>query len=474
MTDTSWSPGTGLVVLGDLAASRLDQHALQTLPREPAPNESPSAFLAVGLASAGLLDAVRAFRAGEHYGYYPLLAERPDDLDASPARAELERLVDAFVEDVNSASDRARAFWGDVTASWDASPETPEERLLAYMLLRGDEPLRPVRDWQTRELYYYPILRCLSGTHGLHLLNALNSRGAIAREQLVERLRLCSHCSGAHLIFVDTCPACHSLELQRDEAIHCFTCGHVGSQRTFLTGGAMTCPNCRTRLRHIGTDYDRPLENHSCGGCGEMFAEPEVLARCAVCDHASATDELVVREIASYRLTDYGRMLALHGDAGDLADIFDQSQYLRLPVFEHLLRWQAQVATRHEECHFSLLLIQLTNLEELADQLGRGRLSMLLYGFAERLQELIRTSDLCTRTREQDFWLLLPQTDTAGSRLFLQRLEELTQASQSLRSAGLEFQAQVLASRDRPDIGDHTGRDLMQRLGGTMADDTGV
>ena len=474
MTDTSWSPGTGLVVLGDLSASRLDQRALQALPREPSPNEPPRAFIAVGLPSAELLEAVRALRADESHGYYPLLAERPEDLDASAARAELDSLVDAFVADVDTATERARAFWGDVTTAWEASPETPEERLLAYMLLRSDQPLRPVRDWQTRELYYYPILRCLSGTHGLELLNVLSSRGAIAREQLVERLRLCPHCSGAHLIFVDTCPACHSLELQRDEAIHCFTCGHVGSQRTFLGAGAMACPNCRTRLRHIGTDYDRPLENHSCGRCGEMFAEPDVLARCAVCDETSATDELVVREIASFRLTDYGRMLALHGDAGDLADIFDQSQYLRLPVFEHLLHWQTQVAARHEECQFSLLLIQLTNLDDLSERLGRGRLSMLLHGFAERLQELIRTSDLCTRTGEQDFWLLLPQTDAAGSRQFLQRLEDLTQASQSLRSAGLEFQAQVLASRDTPDIGDYTGSGLMQHLGASGTDTDGA
>ncbi len=469
MTDTRWSHGAGLVVLGDISASRLDRQALQALSPEPVPNESPRAFLAVGLDSARLMDTVRALRADDRHGYFPLFAERPDDLDASPQRAELDSLVDAFVTDLGTTEERARGFWGEVTASWTASPETPDERLLAYLLLRGDQPLHPVRDWQTRELYYYPLLRCLSGGDGLHLLNVLSSRGAIAREQLVERLRLCPSCSSAHLVFVDTCPACHSLELQRDEALHCFTCGHVGSQRTFLTGGAMTCPNCRTRLRHIGTDYDRPLENHSCGACGEMFAEPDVLARCAVCNDTSTTDELVVREIASYRLTDYGRMLALHGDAGDLADIFDQNQYLRLPVFEHVLQWQAQVVSRHEACHFSLLLIQLTNLEELADGLGRGRLSMLLYGFAERLQELVRTSDLCTRTREQDFWLLLPQTDAKGSRLFLERLEELTQASESLRSAGMEFQAQVLVSRDTPDIGDYSGSGLMQRLDASMA-----
>nr|WP_309294963.1 hypothetical protein [Aeromonas caviae] len=26
----------------------------------------------------------------------------------------------------------------------------------------------------------------------------------------------------------------------------------------------LLCPNCFSRLRHIGSDYDRPLENYRC------------------------------------------------------------------------------------------------------------------------------------------------------------------------------------------------------------------
>ena len=38
-------------------------------------------------------------------------------------------------------------------------------------------------------------------------------------------------------------------------------------RRTFLSSGALACPKCTTRLRHIGADYDRPLENHTCNVC---------------------------------------------------------------------------------------------------------------------------------------------------------------------------------------------------------------
>lgn len=451
MAHINADPGQAIAVVGHTATSSLDRDALASRQFASVAAIEPqdiSGILAIGRSPDELLATVRQVRSDVRLSHYPVVAERINDSLAERVEAEIDALVDGYVNSLADADARTGQYWTQLGGATAPAPESPDECLLAYMVLRGDKHLRPIRDWQSRGIFRYPLLECLSTGSGVEVLNLLTSRGALAREELVERLRLCPECAGAHLVYVDTCPACHSLDLERDEAIHCFTCGHVAGQRAFLVAGGLTCPNCRARLRHIGVDYDRPLENHSCRDCGELFAEPEVLARCAICTHTSTPDALVIREIGTYRLTEYGRMMALHGEAGELSEVFDPVQFLRLPVFEHVLTWQLQVVERYEPCHFSVVVLRLSNLESLASQIGPGRLSILLQGFAERLRETIRTSDLCTRTREPDFWVLLPQTDGKGSSLFVERLQELVSQSRQLQAAGLEFQAASWSSRD--------------------------
>lgn len=466
MAQAGSDSGSAVAVVGHTETSSLDRDTLASHQFASLAAIEPQricGLLAIGRSPDELLATVRQVRSDVRLCHYPVVVERIKDSPSDLAQAEIGALVDGYVDSLADANTQTRQYWAQLGESVDLAPESPDECLLAYMVLRGDKYLRPVRDWQSRAIFRYPLLECLSTGSGVEVLNLLTSRGALAREELVERLRLCPECAGAHLVYVDTCPACHSLELEQDEAIHCFTCGHVAGQRAFLVAGGLTCPNCRARLRHIGVDYDRPLENHSCRACGELFAEPEVLARCAICARASTPDALVIREIGTYRLTEYGRMMALHGEAGELSEVFDPIQFLRLPVFEHVLTWQLQVVERYQPCHFSVVVLRLSNLESLASQMGRGRLSMLLQGFAERLRETIRTSDLCTRTREPDFWVLLPQTDGKGSSLFVERLQELVSQSRQLQAAGLEFHAASWSSRDADELpGD--GPLLMEEL----------
>ena len=62
------------------------------------------------------------------------------------------------------------------------------------------------------------------------------------------------------------------------------------------------------------------------------------------------------------------------------------------------------------------MLIEFTNATELIEELGAARVFLLLDEFARRLHELLRTSDITTRTQEDKLWLFLPFSDPAGPR----------------------------------------------------------
>lgn len=150
--------------------------------------------------------------------------------------------------------------------------------------------------WQAgcRQGYSYPLLDCLLGSESAGSLPQLVSERLLQSEQLVDRVRLCNRCHSAHLNFVDVCPECAHIALEAKPAVHCFTCGHVDDQDAFMQQGALRCPKCVTTLRHIGVDYDRPLEKYLCLSCHARFMEAAVLARCHECGQASKPDDLVV------------------------------------------------------------------------------------------------------------------------------------------------------------------------------------
>ena len=146
------------------------------------------------------------------------------------------------------------------------APQGPEAQLLAYLWLRTPGSLRAVRDPGNAQHYDYPLARCLGGEsiNSQALVRNLVQRDLLESVALVDRIRLCRRCGSGQLNYVDVCVECNALDIRRQASLHCFTCGHIGRQGEFLKDGALVCPNCLTRLRHIGSDYDRPLENYTC------------------------------------------------------------------------------------------------------------------------------------------------------------------------------------------------------------------
>jgi GGDEF domain-containing protein/DNA-directed RNA polymerase subunit M/transcription elongation factor TFIIS len=287
-----------------------------------------------------------------------------------------------------------------------------DEALLRFLYSRPATRIAPMKSYASAKLYRYPLLEAFSKTQAdlFVWLNSLLGRRLLEAANLVTRVRTCPRCSNAHLNYLDRCPNCKSVDIRQKLFLHCFTCGNVAPQEEFRREGALDCPKCEAHLSHIGADYDRALENYQCHSCRHVFTDPEVVAACLNCDHIAALAELEKIEIHEFRLSERGSLAVRGGNLQNIYAIFDRLNYVEPEYFSKMTDWALLVGQRHKEQKFSLLQLHLENVRELVATLGNARAAQLLESFAERLRQLIRTTDLSTRLAENVFVLLLPQT----------------------------------------------------------------
>lgn len=210
-------------------------------------------------------------------------------------------------------------------------------------------------------------------------------------------------------------------------------------------------------MRHIGSDYDRPLENYRCRSCHAFFVDAEVEARCLDCGHGHAPDKLRVREVRNYRLAEAGRLRCRQGYSASVveSDQFGQLNLLSQKNFHELLNWQLQMVRRYKKPGFSLLGLRFVNLAATINELGELRGHALVDSLVERLQEAVRDTDRCCRVSEEILWIMMPHTEAEGVEVVRKRLaqgaEQLASAqigSLQLRQASFTAPADLLEHED--------------------------
>ncbi|MBI5895921.1 MAG: diguanylate cyclase, partial [Desulfobacterales bacterium] len=238
-----------------------------------------------------------------------------------------------------------------------------------------------------------------------------------------------------------------------------------GPEERFFSQDKLVCPQCAPALRHIGADYDRPLENFECNGCGHVFIDPQVAARCLHCRQTSAPDALIARPVHAFKLTDQGRQSARTGDVEDVFSMLDSLNNVSRAYFESILDWLLALCRRHKEEQFSLVAVRIANVVELTDRIGRYQVRALMDEFVRRVRELIRTTDLTTRTSQHTLWLLLPKTHAAGQQTVRARILGLRSGDESglhLVTVGFHAPSQMIASE--------RGKLLLARLEGEIGE----
>lgn len=338
-----------------------------------------------------------------------------------------------------------------------------DERLLLFLYLRDQAVLTPELDRTHPSLYRYPLAEAIGGGDQVgSWLAGLVRRGLLEAETLVDRTRHCPSCNSAHLQFVDVCPQCSSIQINKQRSLHCFGCGHVATESDFEDDGGLLCPKCHARLRHIGVDYDRPLAQHACASCHHVFIEPKIVARCIDCRTQHEPDRLDVHSVATLRLSSRGRAALRAGQIHEGFAALDIANFVVPAYFRHMLDWMLVTARRHKEFHAGVVLLELENAGELIERLGAQKTFRLLDEFASRLRQLVRTSDVTTRTSEERLWLLLPFSSPDPVVAKLNALLEQTQTAEGERLKA-RVTARHLPSAIPADVSAGELMDRMQR-----------
>ncbi|QNI45668.1 GGDEF domain protein [Synechococcus sp. WH 8101] len=345
-------------------------------------------------------------------------------------------------------------------------PQRLDHRVLCWLWLRPTATLLPVRDCRSAGIYRYPLVEAIAADSSFNSFGWLQQKrqeNLLEAGSLTDRIRQCSQCQSSRLNYVDVCPECHGLDIARQPSLHCFVCGHVAPQQEFLKGELLICPNCLSRLRHIGSDYDRPMENYRCRDCSAFFIDAEVDVRCFDCDHNEQPDDLRVREVRHFGLSETGRLACHQGldDNALTASSFQRQKLMGESDFLEALNWQMAIARRYSGSASttiaSVLGLKLMNLEALLGQAGEGRTIAMLDNLVERLMQVIRDTDRCMRGSEDVLWLLLPQASAGGLQRLQQRLEEAVmtlhdrnESPLELRFVGCVLPDQIQTDEDAP------------------------
>ncbi|MDY9921417.1 MAG: diguanylate cyclase [Synergistota bacterium] len=369
---------------------------------------------------------------------------------------QLDMLVDGVILNVKERLDEASSILkrGSRTKPEDLV-DNHYLRLLTYMYVRGEQyMLSPICSPFSPWVYSYPEAALLvdSSSESSKLLKAedllglerlrafrfdkemvmalkitdfLEENGYITRSSMVDRIRKCPKCKTGHLNYLDVCPNCGSIDFQKKTMIHCFVCGHVAPDTDFKKNMSFVCPKCGSVLRHLGSDYDHPLESHECNDCGSKFIEPDVKADCFFCNTRTVPGDLIVKNIYSYKLTEKGISAVRTGSMQMEIKLFDGQNNLIFNYFCTMTEWLREYRKRYPDEVFSLMGIRLSNLYEVQYSLGDESYQKLINELVSRIRAMVRTTDMTTSSAPDTFWVLLPKTPLNKSEIISQRIEAL-------------------------------------------------
>jgi hypothetical protein len=185
--------------------------------------------------------------------------------------------------------------------------------------------------------------------------NAVSNLQSLVKEGLLEakikdRVQLCYDCHDGFVVFKETCPKCHSIDIKSSDVIHHFVCAHVAPEAQYKNdeNDDLSCPKCDKHLRHIGIDYDKPSSVYNCGQCDHDFQQAAVIAECHSCDKKNQFEELIEVNINDYKITMKGMTIAKNGSF-KVPEAAPVSQEV---VFNEILKYETKRAKINDSVGF--------------------------------------------------------------------------------------------------------------------------
>jgi len=306
---------------------------------------------------------------------------------------------------------------------------TPLDKLLNFWWPRQDFQLRAKWEPSRGSNYYYPLLDSLGISSPEVLMGKWIDAEIIRPEKLINRVRQCAFCQSQQLNYVDTCPSCKSIDIASTISLHCFTCGHIGGQAEFQENSELHCPTCSTRLRHIGVDYDRPLERFKCQSCAQHFIEGEVIAKCQCCQANHSPSELPEHRIYDYALGDAAFQIATIGRVFD-NHALQWGEEISIDNFSWLTKWNNASAIRHKHNHV-LLFLNWQGLAQSVVEIGERATLEKAEEIQGRLQAMIRKTDIFVSVDADKAILMLCHTSLKSMDIIASKIAAVEQANEN-------------------------------------------
>ena len=295
---------------------------------------------------------------------------------------------------------------------WANPNQSLTDKMLAYLHSRQGLA-SPIKSRKSNIGYYYPAFQLWYGDRSSELildLEAAKDKGLLDKS-FADHIHLCGSCHGNYLNFQETCPSCHSHDIQINDMIHHFVCAHVAPESDFVKDDHLECPKCNKALRHIGIDYDKPSSIFTCNSCSNEFQNPRMQAVCFDCEQVSPLAKLKQVTIGNYSLTAKGesRLLEYQTSAKPTVDpgLPDLQQGVPLYLFRMLLNQELKRIKNYQSAG-TLAKI------ELDPALFRGQNAKMQQRIMAEIQQVIQSylleADVISERSNEQLYLLLPNT----------------------------------------------------------------
>lgn len=328
---------------------------------------------------------------------------------------------DSLLEKTQAILERLELIPEDIKTSEDL-----EMIILIYLFSRQPYSLKGFLDCQNTYVLSYPLINLYIHQEffdSWRFLQGFVQRDLLIEKTLVDEIQACPFCSSGLLNFKNSCPSCHSIDIKSQHFIHCFPCGHIAPINEFMTREQLICPRCNAKLRHIGIDYDKPLEDKSCNHCHEYFSEAEIQVACIACKKLLNPEELESRRLYDYALSKRGELFALGIEKKierHFSYLFDLIDYQSLIA---IIEWQKNLMERYPSIHFCLLGLQVKNMEALIQQHGLFNTEKIILELFNQIKQLLRKTDLVSKVNECIIFFL-PMTDLKGGKTLANKIHD--------------------------------------------------